>query len=128
MVYSRNGKHVPSATALIVGRGLGDRRHDERLHTCARLLVRVLYLESRVDDLDDVVDGDRRLGDVVVAGKTLRAPGGVGDLGLYAARQVGVDEDLNAEAARAVLQRLEGRLDLVLPHGEVEHVAGCGST
>ena len=69
--------------------------------TCARLrVVRVPLVESRVDDLDDVVDGDRRLGDVVVAGKTLRAPGGVGDLGLYAARQVGVDEDLNAEAAR----------------------------
>ena len=38
------------------------------------------------------------------------------------ARQVGVDEDLGAEAARAVL-RLEGRLDLVLPREEVEHVA-----
>ena len=65
---------------------------------------------------------------MLVAGKILRAPGGVGDLGLYAARQLGVDEDLNAEAPRAVLQRLEGRLDLVLPREEVEHVAGCGST
>eukprot|EP00964_Phaeocystis_antarctica_P119985 scaffold83736_cov62-Phaeocystis_antarctica.AAC.1 len=46
------------------------------------------------------------------------------DLGLsgHVARQVGVDEDLGAEAARAVQQCLEGRLDL-LPREEDEHVA-----
>ena len=52
--------------------------------------------------------------------KTLRGPGprgGVGDLGPQVARQVGVDHgDLGAEAAR--VQRIEGRLDLVLHREE----------
>ena len=58
------------------------------------------YLESRVDDLDDVVDGDQRLGDVGRRQDLARAGRRRRSWPVYAARQVGVDEDLNAEAAR----------------------------
>eukprot|EP00964_Phaeocystis_antarctica_P077844 scaffold48367_cov45-Phaeocystis_antarctica.AAC.1 len=43
----------------LVGRGLGDGRHDERFHARLRV-VRVLLGQARVDG---DVDGDRRLGD-----------------------------------------------------------------
>ena len=62
--------------------------------------------------------------------KTLRGPGprgGVGDLGPQVARQVGVDHgDLGAEAAR--VQRIEGRLDLVLHREEDEHSTSPGTS
>ena len=83
-----------------------------------------------VDDVDDVVDGDRRLGDVGREHDLARAGRRrLEDLRLHVRRQVGVDRqheqlgDARAEAARALRERLERRLDLVLPREEDQDVA-----
>eukprot|EP00964_Phaeocystis_antarctica_P070200 scaffold42709_cov73-Phaeocystis_antarctica.AAC.1 len=85
--------------------------------------------QARVDDIDDVVDGDRRLGDVARRQDLARARRRrLEDLGLsgHVARQVGVDGDLGAEAARAVQQRLRADSISSCPVKKLSTLPGSG--
>ena len=122
-------RHAARAACALIGRRLGHGRHDQRLHACA-WVVRVLLGEARVDDVHNIVDGDRGLGDVGREHHLARAGRRrLKDLGLHVARQVGVDweheqlGDLGAEAACACLQRLLRGLNLLLAGEEDEDVA-----
>ena len=51
-----SSRHSASPARSLIGRSFRDGRNNERLHSRSRV-VRILFLETRVDDVDDVVDG-----------------------------------------------------------------------
>ncbi len=89
--------------------------------TRAPRVVRVLLFEARVDDVDDVVDGQRRFGDVRRQ-NDFPSPGRrwLENLGLHVGRQVGVDGDdekfldLRAQLSCSLRQKFLAGLDLLL--------------
>ena len=125
-------RDAAGAAGALVGTRLRHRRHDQTLHPRARV-VRVLLGEAGVDHVDDVVDRDRRLRNVGRQHHLPRARrSGLEDFRLLIGGEGRIDReddelgDLGAEAARAVLQRLLRRLDLLLPREEDENVSGAG--
>mmetsp|Transcript_7584 Transcript_7584/g.18636 ORF Transcript_7584/g.18636 Transcript_7584/m.18636 type:complete len:210 (+) Transcript_7584:1096-1725(+) len=119
----------PSRSAgPLAGRGLGNRRHHERVHSHLRV-EHLLLREARVHHVIDPVDCQRRLGDVrrnhALSGPLGR---GVEDLRLHLRGQGAVDgqddqlRHRRPEALHSLVQNLAGRVNLLLARQEDEDV------
>mmetsp|Transcript_37897 Transcript_37897/g.108999 ORF Transcript_37897/g.108999 Transcript_37897/m.108999 type:complete len:414 (-) Transcript_37897:906-2147(-) len=121
--------HPAGAPCALIGGSLRTWHHNERLHPGARI-EGVLLAESWVDHVHDVVDRDRRLGDVR---RKHHLPcalrGGLEDLRLHVRGERRVDgqnEELansGAQATGLVADRIDGLLDLLLSREEDQNVA-----
>mmetsp|Transcript_15244 Transcript_15244/g.32018 ORF Transcript_15244/g.32018 Transcript_15244/m.32018 type:complete len:437 (-) Transcript_15244:1676-2986(-) len=121
-------QHPTCPASSLVRGGLGAGHHDQRFHACARI-ERVLLTKARVDDIDDVVNGNGSLRDVR-SEDHLPSPlwRFLEDLRLHVRRESGVDgqhEQLAHRCAKAAslgADRVYGLLDLLLPGKENQDV------